>query len=430
MVTEQTLSLFGLPAETISDFLTQADRAEARQLVADWADDYESFVAEALPLGELVRPSMMRTLLRGSLEPDELTRRLYREYLEGAILLVRAFRRMLDKLNPDTLIVMNGMFFAERIAMAIAAERGLHVVTHERGFMRNRLVLDHDRPANLFRVDEAWEERKDVPLTAAEEQELDAYLQGRQSGKNEVVNYWPSMEARQEFIVEQLGLDPRKPILSMFTNILWDTAVYQRDRGFAGMFDWLQHTIDGVAGIPELQLVLRIHPAEVRLTQKTRERVADRLAQLYPALPPNVAIVSADSDISSYALIDLSTAVAVYTLTVGLEASLRGVPVLVAGETHYRNKGFTYDVDSPEQFAAWLREVPGWPRLAPTQVDLARRYASIFFLRNMLSMSLATESNNLSVQLNFDSFDALKPGQNAVLDHICSAILERKRFPR
>ena len=163
MVTEQTLSLFGLPVETISDFLTQADRTEARQLVTDWADDYEFFVAEALPLGELVRPSMMRTLLRGSLEPDELTKRLYREYLEGAILLVRAFRRMLDKHNPDTLIVMNGMFFAERIAMAIAAERGLHVVTHERGFMRNRLVLDHDRPANLFRVDEAWEERKDVP---------------------------------------------------------------------------------------------------------------------------------------------------------------------------------------------------------------------------------------------------------------------------
>ena len=237
------------------------------------------------------------------------------------------------------------------------------------------------------------------------------------------------MEARHEFIVEQLRLDPRKPILSMFTNILWDTAVYQRDRGFAGMFDWLQHTIDGVAEIPELQLVLRIHPAEVRLTQKTRERVADRLAQLYPALPPNVAIVSADSDISSYALIDLSTAVVVYTSTVGLEASLRGVPVLVAGETHYRNKGFTYDVDSPEQFAAWLREVPGWPRLAPTQVDLARRYASLFFLRNMLPMALATESNNLSVQLNFDSFDALKPGQNAALDHICTAILERKNFP-
>jgi hypothetical protein len=429
MFTEQTLSLFGLPVETISDFLTPADRSEARQSVAGWTGDYESFVAEGLPLGELVRPSMMRTLLRGSLEADDLTLRLYREYLEGAVLLARAFRRMLERHRPDTLIVMNGMFFAERIALAIAAQSGLHVVTHERGFMRNRLVLDHDRPANLFRVDEAWEEWKDVALTATEEQELDTYLQGRQSGKSEVVNYWPSVEARQEFIIEQLDLDPQKPILSMFTNILWDTAVYRRDRGFAGMFAWLKDTIDDVAGIPDLQLVLRIHPAEVRLTQKTRERVADRLAQLYPTLPPNVAVVSADSDISSYALIDLSTAVAVYTSTVGLEASLRNVPVLVAGETHYRDKGFTFDVETPEQYAAWLHEVPTWSRLSPDKVELARRYASIFFLRNMLPIDLAAEQNDLTVRLNFDTFEALKPGQNTVLDHVCTAILTRKTFP-
>lgn len=428
MVTEQTLSLFGLPVTAISHFLRQSDRAEARKLVESIVDQ-GAFVAESLPLGELVRPSMMRTLLRGSLEEDDLTRRLYREYLEGAILLARAIRRALDAVQPEILVVMNGMFFAERIAMAIAAQRGLHVVTHERGFMRNRLVLDHDRPANLFRVDEAWEERKEVPLSADGEAELDAYLQGRQSGKNEVVNYWPSVEARQEYIVQQLRLDPRKPILSMFTNILWDTAVYQRDRGFAGMFDWLQKTIDSVAGIPDLQLVLRIHPAEVRLTQKTRERVADRLAQLYPNLPPNVAVVPAESDISSYALVDLSTAVAVYTSTVGLEAALRGVPVLVAGETHYRDKGFTRDVDSPEQLATWLREAAEWPRLPAQQVELARRYASIFFLRNMLPISLATEFNSLAVQLNFDTFDALRPGRDAVLDHICTAILERKSFP-
>lgn len=427
--TEQTLSLFGLPVKTLSSYCGPADRTEAHGLAMDWQGDPGAFTAESLPLGELVRPSLMRTLLRGSLEQDDLTRRLYREYLEGAVLLARAISRALDEVDPTTLIAMNGMFFAERIAMAIAAGRGLHVVTHERGFMRNRLVLDHDRPANLFRVDEAWEERKDTPLSTAEEEELDAYLHGRQSGKNEVVNYWPSVEARQDFILDQLQLDPAKPIVSLFTNILWDTAVYQRDRGFAGMFDWLERVIDGVAGIPDLQLVLRIHPAEVRLTQKTRERVADRLAERYPSLPTNVAVVSADSDLSSYALIDLSTAVAVYTSTVGLEAALRGVPVLVAGETHYRNKGFTVDVDSPEQLPDLLQRLPAWPRLTPQQVDLARRYASIFFLRNMLPMTLATESNNLAVKLNFDDFDALKPGCNDTLDHICTAILERQSFP-
>ena len=33
-----------------------------------------------------------------------------------------------------------------------------------------------------------------------------------------------------------------------------------------------------------------------------------------------------------------------YTTTVGLEAAVRGIPVAVAGETHYRGRGFTSDI--------------------------------------------------------------------------------------
>jgi hypothetical protein len=435
--TEQIFALSGLRVEQVSAYLRPADAADARSLVVAWTGDYGDFTADGLALGDLVRPSLMRTLLRGTLDSqDELTQRLYCEYLEGSILLARALRQMLDVVLPDTLMLLNGTFFAERIAMAIAAERGLDVVTHERGFMRNRIVLDHDRPANLFRVDEAWELVKDQALTAVQEAELDTYLQSRQSGKNEMVNYWPSVEARHDYIIQQLCLDPQKPILSLYTNILWDTAVYQRDRAFDGMFDWLEYTIDEVAAMPSLQLVIRVHPAEVRLRQKTRERVADRLAARYPSLPANIVVVPTDSDISSYALTELSTAVAVYTSTIGLEATLRGVPVLVAGETHYRDKGFTRDAETRQQYTQLLSDIASWnptsesqpDRLAPEQVALARRYAYLFFHQNMLSFDLITEAADGSIRLNFDTFDVLRSGQNPMLDHICTAILERKGF--
>ena len=435
--TQQIFTLSGLPVEELSLYLQSADTVDARRLVAEWSGDYGDFSAEGLALGDLVRPSLMRTLLRGTLDTqDELTQRLYREYLEGSILLARALRRMLDAVRPTTLLLLNGTFFAERIAMAIAAERTLDTVTHERGFMRNRIVLDRDRPANLFRVDEAWISVKDQPLAETQEAELDNYLQARQSGKNEMINYWPSVEARHDYIIQQLRLDPAKPILSLYTNILWDTAVYQRDRAFDGMFDWLEHTIDEVAAMPDLQLVIRIHPAEVRLRQKTRERVADRLAARYPSLPANIAVVPTESDISSYALTELSTAVGVYTSTIGLEAALRGVPVLVAGETHYREKGFTYDAATREQYTRFLGDIAAWKsstetqshRLSPEQIALARRYAYLFFQRNMLSFDLITEAANGSIRLNFDTFDVLQPGENAMLDHICNAILEHKGF--
>ena len=430
LYTRQVFGLFGLPVQLLSDFIQAPERDEARTLAEGWpGDDLEAFAAEGLPLGELVRPSLMRTML-GSYEPDPVSLRAYRQYLEGGILLARAFRRMLDAFQPETMILLNGMFFAERIGLAIAQERGLHTVSHERGFMRNHLVLAHDEPANWFRVDDAWMTAGDKPLSAEEEARLTKYLLSRQTGAGEVVNYWPTVEERHDFILNQLGLNPNKPIVTTFTNILWDTAVYERDVAFEGMFDWLGQTIDLVAGMPDVQLVIRIHPAEVRLPQKTRERVADRLAERYESLPPNVVVVPSESDLSSYALVDLSTAVNVYTSTIGLEAALRGVPVLVSGQTHYRGKGFTHDVDSPESYAALLQTVPSWQRLDAAEVARARSYARFFFLGNMLPIDLVTERDDGSVQLNLASFDDLKAGRHEVLDHICTAIVQKEMFTR
>jgi hypothetical protein len=414
----------------LSSFLDQSDYTESRELVSTWQADHGAFNAEGLPLGELVCPSLLRTLLRGSPESDPLSLRLYCEYLEGGVLLARALSRMLDSLQPKILMMLNGMFFAERIGLAIADQRQLHTVTHERAFMRNHLVLAHDEPANWFRVDDAWTSAKDRPLTQNQDAALDEYLASRQGGKNEIVNYWPSIETRHDFIINQLGLDPQKPILTVFTNILWDTAVYRRDVAFGGMFDWLEQTIDQVGQLPGLQLVVRIHPAEVRLRQKTRERVMDRLQQRYAQLPGNIVIVPPESDISSYALVDLSAAASVYTSTIGLEAALRRVPVLVSGETHYRGKGFSHDVESPAHYAALLRAAPGWQRLPAETTSLARRYAHLFFLGNMLPFDLVTEFPNGRVELNIDSLDDVRPGRHEVLDHICTAILEHRSFAR
>ena len=426
--TRQIFHLFGLPIQSISDFLQAADHNIARDLVTTWGGNYQDFEAEGLHLGELVRPSLMRTLLRGSMDEDPRSIQLYREYLEGGVLLARALQRLLDQLQPDTLVMLNGMFFAERIGLALAQIQGLHTVTHERGFMRNSLVMSHDEPANWFRVDGAWETVKDTTLTPEQDSALDEYLMSRQGKGDEVVNYWPSIESRHDFIIQQLALDPDKPIVTVFTNILWDTAVYKRDVAFDGMFDWLKYTIDQVSELPELQLVIRVHPAEVRLKQQTRERVIDRLAELYTTLPANITIVPPESDLSSYALIDLSSAISVYTSTIGLEAAVRKMPVLVSGETHYRGKGFTYDVTSKLHYKNLVHQIQTGISYPLESVSMAKSYAHLFFLGNMLPIDLVTEFENGSVQFNIDTFDALTPNQHYILDHICTAILEKRDF--
>lgn len=206
-------------------------------------------------------------------------------------------------------------------------------------------------------------------------------------------------------------------------------AVFQSDVAFDNMFDWLEYTIHEVSQLSNLQLIIRVHPAEVRIPhQESRERVIDRLAQTFPSLPSNVILVTAESNISSYVLIALSKAISVYTSTIGLEGAVRGVPVLLAGNTHYRNKGFTYDIESREQYSQLIQNMDAGKLSWSESVTLAQRYAHIFFLRSMLPMSLVTEGDGYDIRFNFQSFDALKPGQDKILDHICQAILERKDF--
>jgi len=71
--------------------------------------------------------------------------------------------------------------------------------------------------------------------------------------------------------------------------------------------------------------------------------MADHIARYVPVLPTNVRVVQADDPTSSYVFMDEAMLGFVYSSTVGLELAARGVPVLVAADTHYRGRGFTFD---------------------------------------------------------------------------------------
>ena len=143
----------------------------------------------------------------------------------------------------------------------------------------------------------------------------------------------------------------------------WDSATLGRDIGFASMFDWVEQAVR-LAAPQELVLVVRIHPAEKRWG--TREEVHEIVVSRLGEVPANVRFVHAQDALSTYALMDISNLLLTYATTVGLEAAVRGKQVAVAGATHYRGRGFTTDISSPEDLAHVLR-------LEPTRASPGRR---------------------------------------------------------
>lgn len=96
-------------------------------------------------------------------------------------------------------------------------------------------------------------------------------------------------------------------------------------------------------------MLLHKYPAEKVLgTQETYANLI-RWSKI-PSLPENCTIIEASEAINSFSIIDLSDIEVCHTSTVGLEFAISGKPVIMVSETHYRVKGFTYDVGNPEVY--------------------------------------------------------------------------------
>ena len=134
-------------------------------------------------------------------------------------------------------------------------------------------------------------------------------------------------------------------------------------------------------------------------------------------------VIPADDPTSSYPLMAASDAVLVFTSTTGLEAAVRGTPVIVAGRTHYRGRGFTVDVSSPEEFEARLDQVLADPDRLRPDAELAARYAYLFFFRDPLA-SPGVEEHVLGLaRLTIDDAADLAPGADPAIDEICDLVL-------
>jgi hypothetical protein len=198
---------------------------------------------------------------------------------------------------------------------------------------------------------------------------------------------------------------------------------------FPGIHEWLTAAVEGMAARPQHDLVVRIHPGEVRLTGKqTREPLGAFLKERFPVLPDNVRVIAADDRTSSYPMMEASDVGLVFTSTTGLELALHGTPVIVAGRTHYRGKGFTIDVSSPVEFENALDRVLADPEAAAPDTALARRYAHLFFFRAPLTAPGVIEHVPGLARITVTDLRELEPGRNRSTDIICDGILRGGDF--
>ncbi len=327
-----------------------------------------------------VQYTLQREML--DLQRDEEAAALYRLRNARNSRAAGAALQLLDRGRYDVVIVPNGSILEFGAFYRVARHLDLPVVTYEFGEQRERMWLARDDEVMHLDTTPLWEARGAVPLTEHELEALQALYHARRGGRmwENFARQWQSGESQgAQAVRRQLGLDPARPLALICTNVVGDSLALNRQLFTEGMADWLSRTVRFLAGHPEVQVVVRVHPGEMLGAGHPSVEI---VRSALPEMPEHVILIPPESRVNTYDLIELAHVGLVYTTTVGMEMAMSAVPVVVAGATHYRGKGFTHDPETWPEYVQTLDRLLAEPpgrRLPAAQVERAWRYAHRFF---------------------------------------------------
>jgi hypothetical protein len=415
------LEPLGLPIHRYGELIRPEDDraidhlslAEIRELMIDGIAVGEHAVAGAIRFFAYARLED---------EPDHLA--VTRRYLRAAIRTMYATRRLLERYPFEVACGSHGIYVPQGLVFEVARKRDVRVVNWHRAYRQQCVLFSHGDTYHKTLLDEPSSDWKPEHWDEALEHETMTYLDSRQFGKQDWISFNREPDAKSLEAVAAMGVDFNKPCIGLLTNVAWDAQLHYGATPFKDMMTWLLDTIRYFETRPDLQLLVRIHPAEVKGYNKSRQPALAEIQRAFPTLPHNVFVIPPESTISTYDTMERCNAVIIYATKTGIELAARGIPVIVAGEAWIKNKGFALDATSRDGYFELLRRLPLAGPLTAEQTQLARMYAYHFFMRRMIEIKCLDDKMRPQVR----SLAQLEPGADPGMDVVTDGILTGARF--
>lgn len=317
------------------------------------------------------------------------------QLIKKAIAITDFIGKKLVKIKPDAVIMSHGIYSTWGPPFQVLDKNEIKILMYGRGKKRHTLKFDWNKTGDSWDVSEEWERVKDKELTKKELEEINTYLDSRISHKDDVFVYNFGKETTKNETIKFLGLDKNKPIYTLFTNVLWDAASAQREIAFTNPVEWVIETIKWFNEHPEKQLIVKIHPAEVVIgtNMPFYNIIIDKITP-----KDNIRIIKPDEKVNSWSIYDISELGMVHTTTAGMELPLVYKPCIVVSKTHYRDKGFTLDINSKEEYFNLLENFDKTSINYKENKKEALKYAYLLFIRYQIPFNMFYEEISTDVK--------------------------------
>jgi hypothetical protein len=234
------------------------------------------------------------------------------------------------RINPDLVYIFNGRFATTLPQILFCEKNNIKYITHERAGKMNRYCLfDNSIPHSIEyaqnEIEKIWAEGPDN----REETGRSFFIERR----NRTIQGWISFTSSQK---EKLlpGIPENKTIISIFNSTIEEYAAV---RGVTNTFLIYEDEITCLTSIferfkddPDVFFYVRVHP-NLKGSENTQIRGLRGLESKYR----NVEIISPESEIDTYALLERSDKVIVFGSTMGVEACFWGIPAIALRKNVY-----------------------------------------------------------------------------------------------
>jgi hypothetical protein len=420
----------GLPVLKYSDYLDESKQKQALDIAHTLPrEEIPNFRWNGIAIGEHAMAGALRFYARGELEVGEIEEQVLRRYLRGSLQTTFAMEGLFDAHQFVSACFNHGIYVPQGLVGDVARSKNVRVVNWLPGYRKRRFIFTHHETYHHALMTEPIENWETVAWSPELEQITLEYLKSRWYGTRDWIWFHEKPQHELEQIVAELGIDFSKPTIGMLTNVMWDAQLHYRANAFPNMLAWVLETIRYFAQRPDLQLLIRIHPAEIRGTVPSRQPLLAEIQKAFPELPSNVFIIPPESSISTYVAMEQCDSVIIYGTKTGVELTSNGIPVIVAGEAWIRNKGLTLDACSPQEYIQLLDRLPLRWRLDDAQRTRALKYAFHFFFRRMIPLPMFEPQSGFPFyRVNLTSIEQLAPGADRGLDLVCEGILKGREF--